>query len=376
MFLSRLAPLLESVATALVLRGAATRLFGRASGVVAGALLAGRPVRLGMGHLDGVDIPVALATALTSWALLGAIRSPTRRRLVVLGVACAGAVLVKDTGILVALTAGAVVVWSGRHSRWHGLARLVPVAVTAWVLVLLCYLVIDPASLWPYLVVPEPFLVGLRYLVSHDTAGSPAYLVGAYWTGGQWWYWPVSLVVKIPLTTVAVLVAGPVGLAVVGRRAKVRPWSSWYSPLPSSRPSPWCPPRTSEPGTSCRWWPCGWSSPPPGSSRAARALAGVLHLPPVPVVAGLSAVLVTAAGLGLVSGVAGPSSIAWVNPPFVPGYQAASNANLDWGQDFYRLRAWSPVGTRWWPTSARASVSRTSRAPGPSSPRAAAAPPA
>jgi len=342
MFLARLAPLLESVATALVLAVLATRLFGRAAGALAGALWLADPFVLGMGHLDGVDIPLALATALTSWALLEAVRSPTRRRLVALGAACAGAVLVKDTGIVVAVTAGAVVVWSGRgRGAGRALARLVPVAVTAWLAVLLCYAAIDPASLWPYLVVPEPFLTGLRYLVSHDTAGSPAYLVGNYWSGGQWWYWPVSLVVKVPLVTVAVLVAGPVGLAGVGRVVRREAVATVVVPAAVLAAFTLVSPKDVGARYLLPVVALWLVVAAPGVVRVLRGLAHLLHLPPRPALAGMLALLVVLAGAGLASGITGPSAIAWVNPPFTPGYQAASNANLDWGQAFYDLRTWS-----------------------------------
>ena len=36
-----------------------------------------------------------------------------------------------------------------------------------------------------------------------------------------------------------------------------------------------------------------------------------------------------------------PHSIAWTTPPFRPGYRVASNSDVDWGQDFYRLLDWS-----------------------------------
>ena len=36
-----------------------------------------------------------------------------------------------------------------------------------------------------------------------------------------------------------------------------------------------------------------------------------------------------------------PRSIAWTAPPFRPGYRHATDSNLDWGQDLYRLREWA-----------------------------------
>src|SRR5438132_42466 len=36
-----------------------------------------------------------------------------------------------------------------------------------------------------------------------------------------------------------------------------------------------------------------------------------------------------------------PHALAWTAPPFRPGYRVATDSNLDWGQDFYRLQDWS-----------------------------------
>jgi hypothetical protein len=44
--------------------------------------------------------------------------------------------------------------------------------------------------------------------------------------------------------------------------------------------------------------------------------------------------------LGLLVGSA-PSSLAWTAIPTEEPWQVASDSNVDWGQDFYRLQAWS-----------------------------------
>lgn len=42
-----------------------------------------------------------------------------------------------------------------------------------------------------------------------------------------------------------------------------------------------------------------------------------------------------------------PRSIAWTTWPFRPGYAAATDSDLDWGQDLYALRAWSRGRDPW-----------------------------
>ena len=78
-FASRLVPLLECGVLALALYGLASLLFGMWSGVVAALLWLFNPLVLGLGHLDGVDLPFALTTVLVSWALVRWLRRRDRQ---------------------------------------------------------------------------------------------------------------------------------------------------------------------------------------------------------------------------------------------------------------------------------------------------------
>src|ERR1700759_1681495 len=101
-FASRLVPLAETVGVAFVLFTLATELFGSAlAGLLAGALWLASPFVLGIGHLDGVDIPFALATALSSWALVRWLRRRTWRSLSWLGLAFAAVAGSQISGLVV-----------------------------------------------------------------------------------------------------------------------------------------------------------------------------------------------------------------------------------------------------------------------------------
>ena len=69
-FASRLVPIVEALAIGLILYRLGSLIFGPAAGVVAGVLWLADPVTIGLGHIDGVDLPLTLAAALTSLALL------------------------------------------------------------------------------------------------------------------------------------------------------------------------------------------------------------------------------------------------------------------------------------------------------------------
>ena len=64
-FASRLVPLAETAGVAFVLFGMAGELAGPVAGALAGALWLASPLVLGIGHLDGTDVPFALGVTLT-----------------------------------------------------------------------------------------------------------------------------------------------------------------------------------------------------------------------------------------------------------------------------------------------------------------------
>ncbi len=70
MFAARLVPLAEAIAAAFVLYALARRLLSPAAGLVAGGLWLAGPLVLGLGHLDGIDLPFTLAALLVSLALV------------------------------------------------------------------------------------------------------------------------------------------------------------------------------------------------------------------------------------------------------------------------------------------------------------------
>ncbi len=356
MLLSRLVPLLEAVAVGAVIFRLGCSLFGRRAGLLAAVLWLADPLTLGLAHVDGIDIPMALATVLLAWAFLGVLRQPTRLRLAVVGMACGGVSLANEDGLGMAAVVAVVVVAAGwRIAGWRAIGRLIPVGGAAWATVAVSYAVFDPASLLPYVVVPAPFVHGLQYLLTYDTRPSTGYLLGMSWTGGRWWYWPLSMAVKVPWATLAILVGGSVAcirltepvrrqamvavalpaavLAVellqVKRDIGVRYvlpilalWCILASPI-AERVADLRMPSAEDP----------MSPPAPRQPEPARAKGRVAVC-----------LLVALPGVALVQTVrSAPNSLAWVDPGLGPSYQVASNSSLDWGQDFYVLRRWATV---------------------------------
>jgi 4-amino-4-deoxy-L-arabinose transferase-like glycosyltransferase len=110
-FASRLVPLAETAGVAFVLFGLASELSGPLAGALAGMLWLASPLVLGIGHLDGTDVPFALGVTLSSWALLRwlRLRSTSALAWLGLGLGLAAAAETQVTGVLVVASA-----WPGQ----------------------------------------------------------------------------------------------------------------------------------------------------------------------------------------------------------------------------------------------------------------------
>jgi hypothetical protein len=337
-FASRLVPLLECGLLALALYGLAALLFGMWSGVVAALLWLLNPLVLGLGHLDGVDLPFALTTVLVSWALVRWLRRRDGRSLVWLGAACGAVVSAQTTGILVGAVALGVVVAalvrSGQRG-WQLWRQPLVVALVAWILVWAVYVALDPGIVvHSWVILPQPYVEGLRFLASNDTGSSPGFLLGVSWTGASVWFWFATLVVKLSTPILVLLVAGPLVLVALVRSGRISR-STWRQTLVAvvlpalvlfafELPNP----RTL--GVryllpSIALWIVAAS---PIALVVTRRLAAMA----------VGVVLAVAAAVTVYSF---PNSIAYTAAPFRPGYRVATDSNLDWGQDFGLLTTWS-----------------------------------
>jgi len=343
-FASRLVPLAETAGVTFVLFAVANELSGPVAGVLAGILWLASPLVLGIGHLDGTDVPFALGASLSSWALVRWLRVRDTRTLMWLGFALAAAAETQVTGLLVVGSGLAVIVGAEwRSGVMRALRQAALAGLIVWASVWAVYLVLDPAMLSQLpLLVPRPYLDGIGYLSVHDTTGSSAYIAGIAYTGGRWWYWPLSLAIKWPAAALLLLVTGVlgclrlppdlrrrVGLAVVlpaalitgftlttpkdvGVRYLLPALALWAAAAASGL--------VAVLGTATRAW--------------RRRLAGTA------VAVMLGAAVVSTAG-------SFPRSIAWTAWPFRPGYAMVTDSDLDWGQGLYALWSWSAGRNPW-----------------------------
>jgi Dolichyl-phosphate-mannose-protein mannosyltransferase len=345
-FAARLVPLAETVGVAFAVFGLGSELLGPAAGALGGLLWLASPLVLGIGHLDGTDVPFALATVTASWVLARWLRLRSRRALLWLGLALAGAALSDISGLLVVASALAVVAVATfreaaclRSGARQALAHIALACLVAVAAVWTPYAVLDPGVLGHPGLLPSPYLGGISYLWAADTA-APGYLVGVSYTGGRWWFWPLSLVIKLPAAALLLFAAGAVAWLPADPAARRRALlavgfpavllTGFFVTMPRDIGVRYLLP------VLALWAAASGALVPavtalrPAARRAA---------------AGGACGLLAAAAVTTVTSF--PTSLSWTAPPFRPGYAVATNSNLDWGQGLYALRAWA-AGRRPW----------------------------
>lgn len=335
---SRLVPLAESAGVAFAAYGLAAELFGAAAGGLAGLLWLVSPLVLGIGHLDGTDVPFALAVTLSSWALARWLRLRTTRALVWTGLALGLVAGTQISGALVVLVSLAVIAGAGWRSGAGTRRVLSQVGLAAgltWAGLWLPYIVLDPSVLaQPTIIAPQPYLSGLAFLASYHAGAGPGYLAGLSFTGARWWFWPVSLLVKMPAAALVLLLAGPVAWIGAERAARRRALLAVALPAIALAGLTITSPfnigvRLLLPVIAL------WAAAAGALAPAIARLRGFRRRVAAAVAVALTVAAAAATALSF------PGSLAWTAPPFRPGYVAATNSNVDWGQGFYALQSWS-----------------------------------
>jgi 4-amino-4-deoxy-L-arabinose transferase-like glycosyltransferase len=361
---SRAVALLEGVACGLLLYRLAARFFGPDGGLLAALAWFTTPYVVGLSHTAMIDVPFVLAT-LGVLELTGRwLDRPGVGRTVALGAGLGAALATRHTALVLAVVVAALVVHHHRKAPRDAARDLGIVVLVSVVGLWLVYRglaptgsssavearlqgLIDsqgggslPVRLIGALPLPLEWRAGFAYLDLTSTA-RPSYLLGHAWDGGRWWYFPISALVKLPLTLTAAVVGGWV-LAVRGHRNRralaalvagpgVLLWLFLAAqPLNLGL-------RLALPVVALSFVGLGALAEP--LTAAVRRLADRPRRPAGWALAGAGVVvaLVQVAA----SAVAVPHSLAWTPPPWRPAYRWVSDANLDAGQAAYELRAWA-----------------------------------
>jgi hypothetical protein len=228
-------------------------LFGPWGGVISLALFAFDPTMLAHGGLATTDMAAACTILLGLYLLRGYLTAPGRGRLLWAGVGLGLALTAKFSGLVLVPIIGLVLLLlalkpeaDGLSAAWaaHPWFRRVGQALVVCALLGLIGAgvvwgmygfhveargakpgqpVSDQASLSQRLPVPAmQYFRGLK-TVKAESKGHPAYLLGQGRSGGRgwWYYFPVAMAVKLPLTALLLLVGGVLLLAVPAVRARL-----------------------------------------------------------------------------------------------------------------------------------------------------------
>ena len=352
MFLARLAPLAEGLACAWVMFLLGRRLFGVPAATTAAVLWLTTPVVVGLSHFAGIDIAFALATLLVAHRVLCFVDAPRLANAARLGALCAVALLTRHSALslwVYAVVTSAVVLWRvdrrlalrcagtvllvGFAGVWVGVRVLAPSGTSDVARERVATLVADASSrsvvARASLAVPFPpeYRAGLAYLVV-TSDDRPAYLFGHAWNGSRLWYFPGTLLAKLPLGALAALVVMPLGVLRVTRSVRRRVGLAIVGPAAVSAAFVLAQPlnlgvRYVMPSLALMFVLAGsvvaWLT-----TRPQRALAGVALATQVFAMVG-----------------AGAHSLAWTAPPFRPAYRWVSDSNLDYAQDIGRVASWA-----------------------------------
>ncbi|MCL5406899.1 MAG: glycosyltransferase family 39 protein [Patescibacteria group bacterium] len=228
----------------------AKTLFGAKAGLVAATLTAFSPNILAHGRLATTDIGVTFFFLLTCWAIRKYYLKPNVKNAVFLGLAVALVLLSKFSGLvilpivflslmllwflkkpkfttslgqfLLILAIPLVLVWGTyAFSMRSDLISLPPVYITSKIL---GYKNLSsPLSKW--LIVPyDKAIQGFEILSDHNTSGHWAYLNGEVGYNGWWYYFPLVMLYKLPLTEIILLAL----TIFIFWKVKLRPPGSWF----------------------------------------------------------------------------------------------------------------------------------------------------
>jgi hypothetical protein len=329
-FVARLLPILEGIAVGWVIALLARRLFGPGAEVLPALLWLLNPFAIGLSHLDGIDVPFALSLLVTSLAIAWARERPSWRRCALVG-ACAGiTVLTRLTGVLVVPVAALAVAMAPGEGRVRRGAIAVGVS---WLTLAVAYAALAPtaavsgvAGTLVNLAVPLDWRRGAVHLLHAGSRPGPAFVLGHFHMGRWLFFWPASLLVKLPPLTLVALVATP--LAWLRLDAGVRREAWWVIGLPAVVLGVFTLQQQRPIGlryllASIVLWMIG-------SGAVATMLRSRVRQ---------AATIAVAAG-GLVAASSG-HALAWTSPLVGPGHDVVADSNLDWGQGFYDLQAWA-----------------------------------
>ena len=236
--IGRLMAVVEGLAIGLVLYALGATLFSRGAGLLAAGAWLTTPWVIGFGHINSIDLAFTLAVVAAALALVRYLRAPSWRTLAVLALAAGALQLTRQTGFLYVGVICLAVVVRRRREGWDAARDVAVVVVATWALVWVATLAVAPtrvpvdrAAVDETLddigateqgavaellsravdVVPWPaeYEVGFQTQLAGSQVETQGFLLGDMWWGARPSYWPLTMLVKLPITVIALMLVGP-----------------------------------------------------------------------------------------------------------------------------------------------------------------------
>ena len=225
----------------------AKTLFGPKAGLVAATLTAFSPNILAHGRLATTDIGVTLFFLLVCWLLRKYFLKPNLKTVALLGLGLGLVLLAKFSGIFVVpvIILGLIFIWFLKRQKFlKSLLESLLIFAVAGILIWGVYffsmrtqIITAPDSLQlsktfhhkvisgtfsKFLIMPyDKYFQGLEILTDHNTSGHWSYLDGEVGYSGWWYYFPLVMLYKMPLTEIILLV---LSIGFVIKRLLPPPW--------------------------------------------------------------------------------------------------------------------------------------------------------
>jgi hypothetical protein len=356
LFAARIVPTLIGAACGVLLFVLGRRLFGPVAGAIAGGLWLTAPVFVGFAHFAMIDVPFTAAVLIVALGLDRYRRSPTLRAAALVGGTLAMALLTRHSGLIVAAAVIVTVSLTAGMARREAVVRAGLVALVLFVGVTGFYRLIDPtpptgavadnfagiqseaasgslpARLALTVPLPTEWRAGLGYLVMTSDQ-RPAYLAGQAWVGSKPWFFVGSAIVKLPLTTTALLGGGLIALSAVARAQRRRALYVLGIPAAAVLGSVLFQPLNL--GLRYAFAPLALAL-----VAAAGGCVAVFSRLGRPRLSGAGLALLAVAQLAATWSAA-PHSLAWTPAPFTPAYRWVTDSNVDFGQDIGAFDDWA-----------------------------------
>jgi len=207
--------LLSLLLGALVYRWAADW-FGTRAGLLALALLAFDPNILAHSQLATLDLGVTLLILSALYVFQRTLNRPSYVSMLINGALLGLALSAKiSAGLLVPITGGLLLIWGWLHwTKKELLFKLLLYSSTAFLTLWSIHLFQIGMPPGVNIPLPAPTFWRSFLRIGRDVSSvtRPAFLLGEFYRGGRWYYFPVIFLLKTPLPTLLLLIAALVKL--------------------------------------------------------------------------------------------------------------------------------------------------------------------